>query len=82
MLLAIKQYLKNADQISLKDVALHFDIPEGVAEDMIQHWIDKGFVKAVEDNDPNCTRGACGGCHSHCCEASFSEKKLYHWVKN
>lgn len=80
MLIALRDYLKAMKRVSLKDVALHFDIPEGAAQDMLKYWTNKGCIKIFEENAPSCATHACSGCHHNCCEATISTNLLYHWV--
>lgn len=81
MLIALRDYLKEMKQASLKDVALHFDIPEGAAQGMLEYWISKGRVQSINDIGPACVQHACGGCHNNCCEATTAVNLTYRWVE-
>lgn len=79
MLIALRDYLKNVQQASLKDIALHFDVPESVAQSMIDHWARKKCVLAVED-ELACASHACGGCYSSCAGITKTADVVYRWV--
>ncbi len=67
MLSDIRNYLSNRDAVSVRDLALHFDVSPAAMQGMLNHWIRKGRVKRIF---------ACGGCNS--CDNQDSE--IYTWV--
>ena len=67
MLSDIRDYLISKDAISVRDLALHFDVPPAAMEGMLNHWVRKGRVRKLS---------ACGGCHG----CGGAESELYTWV--
>ena len=64
----IRNYIKQRDESSLADIAIHFDISKEAAKLALQYWISKGQVK---------TQGAaCGSSCGSCGNADDS----YQWV--
>ena len=66
----LKQYVQSHQQVSLKDIALHFDVETEAAKGMLDFWVRKGKIKHYS-SDSFCA----GGC-------SCSQKEsndLYEW---
>jgi len=70
MLLEIKRYLMERQQVSLQDLALHFDTDTDAMRGMLATWIRKGKVT-------KCDAVACGGCGSSCTTAQ--QEEAYQW---
>jgi hypothetical protein len=64
MLRATKQLLRERGRLSLRELALHFDMAPDALEPVLQVLVDKGQVCLLEPG-----RGpACAGCASACRE--------------
>ena len=73
----IRDYVKEQKQVSLKDIAIHFDVSEAAAEDMVDHWIRKGKSKRRHPDGAACSC-ACGHKCSDCpAQCAFT----YRWVE-
>ncbi len=74
----IRDYVKDQKQASLKDISIHFDIPESAAEEMVEHWIRKGKIKRLHPDGAACSC-ACGHKCSDCpAQCAFT----YQWVES
>lgn len=72
MLMDIKNLLIERGQVSLTDLARHFDVSEIIMLGMLSHWQKKGRVELIDAS------GACGtGCGS--CSESAESKTYYRW---
>lgn len=80
ILLDLKAYIERHNQVSLRDLALHFHLEPDALRFMLDHWIRKGRVKRL-DFTPDCGCGcgtkrkatSCNGCGV---EDSF---EIYAW---
>lgn len=54
----IRHYLQQRGIVSLKDVAIHFDITPDSARFALDYWQQRGKVRAV---NTACDSGGCGG---------------------
>ncbi len=72
MLLEIKRYMQERKQVSLRDLALHFDADPEAIRGMLDKWIEKGRVR-------KCSSLACGSCASDCSAAQ--QEEAYEWVE-
>lgn len=75
----IKDYVREQKQVSLKDIAVRFDISESAAIEMIAHWERKGVIRSVhtEETTAPCSNAcgqSCGGCPIQC-------TMIYQWVE-
>lgn len=77
MLMDVRDYLQRNQQATLSDMALHFDVPEGAMQDMVEQWVRKGRVIITQDAE-SCSSGGCSGCHEGGCGSSIG-KTLYRW---
>jgi hypothetical protein len=66
----LKQYIKNRQQVSLTDIANHFDVEPEAVRGMLQFWINKGKINQ-QLSGPGCG----GGCH---CDYKGSNE-IYEW---
>ncbi|MCP4470372.1 MAG: sugar metabolism transcriptional regulator [Gammaproteobacteria bacterium] len=66
----LKNYVKSHRQVSLKDVALHFDVEPEAARGMLEFWIKNGKIR--KHRNP----ASCGGS----CSCSYREDdEIYLW---
>jgi putative ferrous iron transport protein C len=66
----IRSYLSDKGQVTLADVALHFDITQDAARGMLGVWVRKGKVSR------RMMRASCGSSCSQCDPAST---EIYVW---
>lgn len=66
----IKEYVKKRRQVSLQDLAIHFDKEPDTIRGILDFWVRKGRVK-LQTQAPSCS----GSCH---CSASQSQE-IYQW---
>ena len=65
----LKNYIKKRREVSLNDIALHFDIAPDAARGMLELWISKGKVQKKQTQS----------CESNChCEVGRNNE-LYRW---
>ena len=63
----LKEYLKLNEQVSLRDVAVHFNLSETAAQAMLEHWERKGKVGRLESSHcVNPCGQKCGDCPLQC----------------
>lgn len=55
----IREYVKQAHQVTLKDMAFHFDISPDAMRGMLDIWIKKG---RMHRQHANAACGTCKGC--------------------
>ena len=67
----VRDYLKQCDQVSLRDMAHAFNMDEDALRPIIEQWIAKGKVKKL----PQGTE-----CQSGCTYCSPDEIEIYQWV--
>ncbi len=70
MLSELKHYLRERGQVSLADVARHFDVPPEVARQMLGVWVKKGKVQQTQ---------ATASCGSSCSQCDPATTELYIW---
>jgi len=72
MLLEIRDHLRAAGSIAVRDLALTFNISQDEATFMLEHWVKKGLIRK------QAAGSLCqGGCRS--CDPSTID--IYEWVK-
>jgi len=76
MLRDIKKYIQEHKRVSLRDIALHFDVDPGAIEKMVAVWVKKGIIKRIEKEPPN----SCHGCTKTACDES--SLILFEWFKS
>lgn len=75
MLTEIKLYIRNREQVSLRDLCLRFDTAPATMRDMLSIWIRKGKVNRTS---PEAAAGdACGSCNA--CSGPGLEAEIYQW---
>ncbi len=67
----LKNYIKTRQQVSLKDIALHFDVEPETAKGMLDFLVKKGRI-SLRSNPLSCASGC-----SSCSEAENSD--IYIW---
>ena len=71
MILAdIRDYLRERGQVSLSDLALHFDSDPLAVRGMLDVWVRKGRVSKLQGG------ADCGGCNQ--CDSAANE--IYQWT--
>ncbi len=65
----LKNYVKEHQQVSLRDAALHFDVEPDAMKGMLEFWISKGKIKKYS------SESICGGCSC----SQKEEQELYLW---
>ena len=70
MLLSIKRFLRDKEQVNLQDIAFHLRQPPELVRDLLQHWVRKGKVQRCA-NPPNC------GSKCQLCQPVVAE--VYRW---
>jgi putative ferrous iron transport protein C len=66
----IKQYVKERQQVSLQDIAVHFDKEPETVRGILDFWVRKGRIK-LQTRTPVCS----GSCH---CSANQTQE-IYYW---
>ncbi len=66
----VKQYVKSREQVSLQDIALHFDKEPETVRGILDFWVRKGRIK-LKSQPPSCS----GNCH---CSANQAQE-VYQW---
>lgn len=70
MLTAVRDYLRNRGQVTLAEVALHFDVTPDVARRMLEVWRRKGKVHRAM---------ATASCGSSCSQCDPAATEIYFW---
>lgn len=72
MILAdLRQYLQERRQVSLNDLAIHFNIDADALRGMLGKWISKGKVRQVSSGE---------SCGTSCCKCDPLLTEIYQWV--
>lgn len=67
MLLEMKRYIDDQREVSLSTIAHHFNLPEAVAEEMLECWVLKQKIsKHLSACGTTTVSKLCGGCSSNC----------------
>lgn len=69
MLVELKNYLQSHKQVTLIDIAHHFNSEPSMIVEMLAHWVRKGKVRRLVQTS----------CHQGCCAGNLPD--LYEWVK-
>lgn len=77
ILSALKSYLHEKKQASLKDIAAKFDTSETALEGMLAHWERKGLIKKRQEA-ASC-ENACG---HKCSTCPMQCTQIYEWTQN
>ena len=75
MLLLLKKYLMNHDEVSLEELSTYLSEDPSVVQDMLEHFIRKGYLTKKIPSRPcdNCAMGCSGGLDS---------LTVYQWQKS
>lgn len=68
----VRDYIRRRGQVSLQDLALHFDVEPDALRGMLERWIEKGKVER---------RSANPACGSSCSQCQPDTVELYAWVE-
>lgn len=73
ILLKIRDHLKAAGQLPVRDIASQLSISEADAKSMLEHWVKKGVARKLP-----------GGtlCEGSCRSCSPDTIEIYQWVIN
>lgn len=66
----IKQYVKKRQQVSLQDIAVHFDKEPETVRGILDFWVRKGRIE-LQTQTPSCA----GSCHC----AANQNQEIYCW---
>ncbi len=75
MLLRLKSYLIAHDSVSLEELSTYLEEDPSVVQDMLEHFIRKGYVIKETPAGPcdNCAMGCSGG---------LEQLTIYQWQKS
>ncbi len=67
LLLQIRDYILTRQEVTLAELAIHFQMPESAIEKMADLWLQKAPIEKLQPQcqDLDATSG-CGGCSSTC----------------
>lgn len=71
MLLAIKDYMRERERVTLRELAIRFESDPDAVRAMLDKWIEKGKVV-------KCDGYACNDCSTHCTTAQ--QEEAYEWI--
>jgi len=66
ILLDLKHYIKQHQQVTLNDIKIHFDLSEEAALGLLDHLLQQGHVLACHPPTSSC---ASQTCHSDCAQS-------------
>ena len=67
LLIQIKEYILRRQEVTLLELAAHFNMPESAIEKMTDHWVQKGIIQKLNlvcSNSQDTSQ--CNGCTSGC----------------
>lgn len=67
----IRDYVKSRGQVTLNDIATHFDSEPSAIEGMLQRWLDKGIIEK---------KRLTSSCGEGCKQCGVSDSSLFVWV--
>ncbi|CCG39981.1 FeoC-like transcriptional regulator [Magnetospirillum molischianum] len=70
---SVRDYLTESGQVSLGDIALHFESSPEAARQVLDQWVAKGKVRRTEPS------GGCAKAGASCCCAS-KPQEVYEWT--
>lgn len=70
----VRDYLRRHGEVSLRDLALHFDTDPEALRGMLEHWMRKGKVSRRG------VRAACG--NGGCTQCDPASVEIYAWGDN
>ncbi|GAA5100198.1 FeoC-like transcriptional regulator [Wohlfahrtiimonas larvae] len=67
ILLEIKNYIIQQQEVTLPQLAMHFQIPESAIENMAEIWVQKKMIeKLILTCGSFSNNSGCNGCSDHC----------------
>lgn len=66
----VKDYVKSRQQVSLEDVALHFEAQPEAVQGMLDFWVSKG--RLIRQTNTRC-------CSGSCCSVGKDGQLIYRW---
>lgn len=67
LLIQIKDYILSQKEVTLPQLAVHFNLPESAIEDMAEHWVQKKTFEKLKLATGNLhDSSGCEGCTSEC----------------
>ena len=69
----IRDYVRDRGQVTLQDIAVHFDTDPEALRSMLAHWIRKGKILR---------RSVSADCGSSCTQCDPTAVELYVWHEN
>ncbi|SIO08477.1 FeoC like transcriptional regulator [Sulfurivirga caldicuralii] len=73
MLAQVKHYIREREQVSADDIALHFDVDLETVFGWMDYLLANGMIQRIDP--PSCSTAACGGC-----AASGPGQVHYRWL--
>ncbi|EPY01252.1 FeoC-like transcriptional regulator [Magnetospirillum fulvum] len=70
---SVRDYLAESGQVSLGDIAVHFESSPEAARQVLDQWVAKGKVRRSEQG------GTCGKAGASCCCAA-KPQEVYEWT--
>ncbi|HIW06086.1 MAG TPA: FeoC-like transcriptional regulator [Candidatus Ignatzschineria merdigallinarum] len=75
LLIQIRDYILKRQEVTLTELAIHFQMPESAIEKMADLWLQKALLEKLQqqcqDLDSN---SGCGGCTSTCSMKNIAPK--------
>lgn len=67
ILIAIKDYIFQHQEVTLPQLAMHFQLPESAIENMVEIWVQKKIIeKLILACGSFNEISSCGGCSDNC----------------
>jgi len=66
----LKDYVQTRQQVSLRDLSIHFDVEPEALKGMLEFWISRGKIKHYASSD------VCGG---SCSCSQKDNNDIYEW---
>ena len=86
LLLKIRNYILKQQEVTLTELASHFQMPESAIEKMADHWLQKKLVEKIIQQCDSIEVSSCGSCSASCAlksetkasQKSFILYRVYH----
>lgn len=69
----LRDYIRQQHRVSLKDLAMHFNVEADAMRGMLTKWINKGSVRKLSQES---------SCGTSCCKCDPAMTELYEWIDN
>ena len=66
ILIKLKAYVDREKEVPLGRLAHHFQMPEDLIANMMEHWVQKGLIQKQTSQCGQLGASLCGGCTSNC----------------